>query len=91
MDSNTGRIRSLDVKDAEEISQFESGVSDLDEKLRGLEMLPPHLERAARKKLNGRKEAYVSLTSGGKLSRYAASVRKKKKKIAKESRKINRK
>lgn len=56
------------------------------------EPLPAHLHRAARKKLNGKKEAYVSLTSGGKLSQWAAGERKKKKKRkqAKLSRRKNR-
>ena len=40
--------------------------------------IPVGLELAAKKKLAGRKEAQVSLTSGGKLSRFAVSERKKR-------------
>lgn len=41
--------------------------------------IPDGLLRAAKKKLAGRREATVSLTSGGKLSRFAAAERKKRK------------
>jgi hypothetical protein len=54
----------------------------------GYELVPNELERAAEKKLAGRNEATVSLTSGGKLSRWAA--KKRKEKMAKESRRKNR-
>ena len=40
--------------------------------------IPEHLERAAQKKLAGKEEAMVSLTSGGKLSSWAAQERKAK-------------
>lgn len=43
--------------------------------------VPPNLQRAARKKLSGRREARVSLTSGGKLSKWAARVRKARKRV----------
>ena len=56
----------------------------------GYERVPEELEGAAKRKLAGRKEAYVSLTSGGKLSRWAAKRRKAKRKMAKESRRRNR-
>lgn len=54
--------------------------------------VPEHLNRAARRKLAGKTEAYVSLTSGGALSRFAAQQRKAKRKAkaAKASRKRNR-
>lgn len=56
--------------------------------------LPADLEEAAKRKLNGKREATVSLTSGGKLSRFAsqdrAKKRKQRRKIAKASRKRNR-
>jgi len=38
--------------------------------------IPPHLSLAANRKLAGRSEATVSLTSGGKLSRFAALCRR---------------
>jgi len=53
------------------------------------EVLPPKLETAAQKKLAGSMEAHVSLTSGGKLSGWAAK-RRKARKQAKKSRKRNR-
>jgi hypothetical protein len=60
---------------------------------RGYEPVPPELERAARKKLAGRSEATVSLTSGGKLARWAAGKRNERKvrnRMVKESRRKNR-
>ena len=57
---------------------------------RGYTEVPKELETAAKKKLAGKAEAYVSLTSGGKLSKWAAKQRKAKRKIAAESRKKNR-
>lgn len=57
----------------------------------GYEPVPPELQRAVARKLAGKSEATVSLTSGGKLSRWAAEKRKKRKKTAKESRRKNRK
>lgn len=56
----------------------------------GYDLLPENLNRAARRKLGGKSEAYVSFTSGGALSRHAAAMRKKKRKAASESRKANR-
>lgn len=64
----------------------------------GAQMLPPEYHEAARRKLAGRREAYVSLTSGGKLSMWAAQQRKKKREnerkarrnMAKASRRRNR-
>ena len=53
----------------------------------GYEEIPKELSRAAKRKLNGKKEAYVSFTSGGKLSRFAARKRKAKRKLQKTSRK----
>lgn len=63
--------------------------------------LPEELIQAARRKLAGKKEAQVSLTSGGELSKWAAEQRKKKReqrkkakakrKTAKKSKQLNRK
>ena len=39
--------------------------------------VPKHLQRAALKKLAGRREAFVSKTSGGKLSKWAAAERRR--------------
>ena len=57
----------------------------------GFERVPPELEEAAKKKLAGKDSAMVSLSSGGKLSKWAAQKRKEKRKAAKLSRKANRK
>lgn len=56
----------------------------------GYEPVPPELGHAANLKLAGRNEAVVSLTSGGKLSRWAAQKRKERRKTARESRRRNR-
>lgn len=42
----------------------------------GFQPIPPHLEGAAKRKLNGRRSAKVSRNSGGKLSKWAAEQRK---------------
>jgi hypothetical protein len=52
--------------------------------------VPNELQGAAEKKLAGKDEAFVSLTSGGKLSKWAAKQRKHKRKIARASKKRNR-
>ena len=59
----------------------EETLKELDERARKkYNPVPGALEYAAKRKLNGEKEAYVSKTSGGKLSKWAAKKRKKKKK-----------
>lgn len=40
------------------------------------QMLADNLQHAAKTKLNGEREAHVSKTSGGKLSKWAANQRK---------------
>lgn len=57
---------------------------------RGYKEVPKELETAAEKKLSGKAEAYVSLTSGGKLSKWAAKQRKTKRKMANQGRRKNR-
>jgi len=59
--------------------------------------VPDELNRAAQIKLAGKPEAMVSLTSGGKLSKWAAGQRKErarekkqKRQMAKESKRRNR-
>lgn len=56
----------------------------------GYQFLPEDLLGSSRKKLAGKSEAYVSLSSGGKLSKWAAGKRRQKRKMAKKSRKQNR-
>ena len=52
--------------------------------------VPENLNHAAIAKLAGKQEANVSLTSGGKLSRFAGQTRKQRRFMAKQSRKQNR-
>lgn len=52
--------------------------------------VPEHLSLAAHRTLAGRQETYVSPSSGGKLSKFAAANRKQRRKVAKQSRKQNR-
>ena len=59
-------------------------------KASGYEPVPKELEAVAANKLAGQDEAYVSLTSGGKLSKWAASRRKAKRKMAQVSKRRNR-
>lgn len=56
----------------------------------GYIQVPTELQAAANRKLNGAREAMVSLGSGGKLSRWARGQRKTKRKMSKESRRRNR-
>jgi len=51
----------------------------------GYDLLPERLNRGARRKLGKNNNAYVSKTSGGKLSRWAAKQRKIKNGINKKS------
>jgi ABC-type enterochelin transport system substrate-binding protein len=52
--------------------------------------IPEELEHAAEAKLKGQDSAMVSLTSGGKLSKWAAKQRKAKRKAEQEARRKNR-
>jgi len=65
---------------------------ELEKKAReaGYEPVPQELNKAAQKVLAGRPEAHVSLTSGGKLSKWASKKRKEKRKAVAASRKRNR-
>lgn len=57
----------------------------------GFVQVPEHLQKAAQLKLSGKESAKVSLTSGGKLSKWAAKQRKiARKKKAKSRIKKNR-
>lgn len=86
MNPNTGELRRLDSKEEEEAL-----------KKLGFKKLPEHLQNAAKKVLRNKKEARVSLTSGGLLSRWAAKERavqkhkmEKKKKAKKRMEKLSR-
>ena len=87
MDTESGHLVTSEM--LEEILKKDS------EKAKKYTPVPKSLEEAAKKKLAGKNEAMVSLTSGGKLSRWAAHDRREKKrkkarKNAKESRRRNR-
>lgn len=56
----------------------------------GYTRLPADMEPAATKFLGDRTEGRVSLTSGGKLSKWAAKERNRRKKQAKASQRRNR-
>lgn len=58
--------------------------------LNGYEPVPQELDEAAKRALNGRDDVWISLHSGGKLSRWAAGKRKQRWKMAAASRKANR-
>ena len=89
MQPYTGHLKELDLRPQTRKELLMAGYREV----------PEELEQAAKKKLAGQKEAMVSLTSGGKLSKWAAGERKKeretakknKKKMAKKSRQANRK
>jgi hypothetical protein len=69
MDTRTGHLMSGEAMER---------LRTLDKELAaGYTEVPKRLSRAARRKLAGRDEATVSLTSGGKLSRWAAHERAK--------------
>ena len=59
-------------------------------KQNGYEEVPENLSNAAKQVLKNKKEAYVSMTSNGKLATWAKKKRKSKKKLTKKSRKNNR-
>lgn len=52
--------------------------------------VPKELDHAAQCALDGKEETTISMTSGGKLSKWAAKERKAKRKQQRESRKQNR-
>jgi hypothetical protein len=56
----------------------------------GFEPIPRELQAAAKKHLAGRDSTIVSLSSGGKLSKWSRKHRKEKRKAAQESRRRNR-
>lgn len=68
-----------------------SDINTIDDRFRAdYAPVPDSLNRAARRKLAGRPEARVSLTSGGKLSKHAAEQRRAKRKAEKAARARNR-
>lgn len=57
----------------------------------GYQPIPPELLKVAERALKGRSETVISKHSGGKLSKWAAQQRKQKRKVAKETKRRNRK
>lgn len=80
MNPNTGHLIQTHDLTPEQFEAFKN---------RGYVEVPDELNNAAKKKLNGKKEAFVSLKSGGKLSEFAR--KKRKRKMQKTSRRANRK
>lgn len=65
--------------DTNELIQFDDDeLNKLFKKHNPYEQLPDDLHHAAKVKLKGRKSAFVSKTSGGKLSKWAVHRRKEK-------------
>ncbi len=96
LESEDIRKRFLEEKEIGDIGKCfqkekEMSFLSMEESLReqGYTPVPAELEKAAEKKLAGQDEAYVSLTSGGKLSKWAAKQRKAKRKKQKASRRKN--
>lgn len=89
MDVNTGHLIS-----GESLKLYEKHLRELreleKEPIQNYEPVPDELHLAAKKKLAGKDEAMVSLTSGGKLSKWAAKKRKEKRRMANQSKKANR-
>lgn len=67
MDPNSGRLIASKHPDFQKLMEGED-----------FEEVPEELNQAAKAKLKGENEAYVSKTSGGKLSKWAAQQRKEK-------------
>ena len=66
-------IMNPDTNELRNIETFEEERAAIKE---GFISLPKKFERAAKLKLNGRKRAIVSKTSGGKLSKWAVKKRR---------------
>jgi hypothetical protein len=64
---------------------------EINSQMHKLTEVPEELQHAANVKLNGEKSAIVSKTSGGKLSKFAAKERLRKKKLNRKNQKKNRK
>ena len=99
MNIDTGELMSLeDLKEKMGFDAITDRV-ELEKRLneRGWEVVPDELQEAAEKELAGQKETEVDLKSNNELAKWAAERRKKrsqnwqkkKRKIAKESRKRN--
>lgn len=54
------------------------------EKRKEYDCVPENLRYAANRKLSGKQEAHVSLSSGGKLSKFAGQTRKQRRFMAKQ-------
>jgi len=78
MQPNTGHLVDINKlsegKTKEEIEKLQEELAKI-----GYEEVPESHVAAAKRKLAGKSEAHISLTSGGKLSKWAAQKRKEKK------------
>lgn len=74
MNTDTGHLVRLTPKEEEEKLKM------LNERRAGYEKLPEELNKAAEMKLGKNDEAFVSLTSGGRLSTWARNKRKARRK-----------
>lgn len=78
MNSDTGHLVLTDRLEKDQLEKLRKA---------GYEPIPKDFSFAAQMKLKGKEEAFVSLTSGGKLSKLAAKRRKSKRRQQKKSRK----
>lgn len=78
MDCDTGHLKDISNSTKEELSIMKN---------QGYKKVPESHQDAAVKKLKGKKEAYVSLKSGGKLSKLCALWRQEKNKRREKRRK----
>ncbi len=73
-----------------EIRLLENETEMINALAHGFEPLPIELQHAAKVKLNGNKSAFVSKSSGGKLSKFARKRRQEARRVAKQARRRNR-
>ena len=78
MNIDTGHLKRLQAEGETEVKKLMEELKNM-----GYHEVPTELKGAAEKKLAGRDEAMVSLTSGGKLSKWAAQKRKERREAEK--------
>ena len=81
MNPDTGELRVFEEMDEEAMRKMKD---------EGFERLTSEYDRAAKQVLKGEDHGFVSLTSGGKLSKHAAKRRKELRKTRRQSRRSNR-
>ena len=90
LEESEKEFKALGLEEQAERQRVVDALKDSVEKLANYEPVPEELRLAAERKLAGKDEAMVSLTSGGKLSKWAVKKRKAKRKMTSASRKGNR-